>query len=203
MRGGGDMPSICAQSPAATTCLRRSEYTQRSRQSRRRSGRASRGHAAHRAHAPSRAADQFAYHLYVDSSSRHRVIAVSNYVRRYLISAGVSEKRVHTIYDGIPKPELVTGSSLRAELGIGADATVACMVTIMRDGKGHEDPHRGRASAIRFTSAPECGDGRRWSDLRRDSRHRQKSRARTTHSFARLSHRRIEYSAWQRSVRLA
>jgi glycosyltransferase involved in cell wall biosynthesis len=69
----------------------------------------------------------------------HRVIAVSHYVRRYLISAGVSEQRVQTIYDGIPRPEKVSDSTLRAELGIGADATVACMVAIMRDEKGHED----------------------------------------------------------------
>jgi glycosyltransferase involved in cell wall biosynthesis len=69
----------------------------------------------------------------------HRVIAVSHYVRRYLISAGVSEKRVHTIYDGIAKPEPIAKSSLRAELGIAPDATVGCMVAIMRDEKGHED----------------------------------------------------------------
>ncbi|WP_050455513.1 glycosyltransferase family 4 protein [Candidatus Burkholderia verschuerenii] len=69
----------------------------------------------------------------------HRVIAVSHYVRRYLISAGVDEQRVQTIYDGIPKPELLSNSTLRAELGLGADATVACMVAIMRDEKGHED----------------------------------------------------------------
>lgn len=69
----------------------------------------------------------------------HRVIAVSNFVRRYLISAGVAEKRVETIYDGIVKPEPVSHSTLRAELGLGPDALVACMVAIMRDEKGHED----------------------------------------------------------------
>ncbi|WP_061133668.1 glycosyltransferase [Caballeronia fortuita] len=69
----------------------------------------------------------------------HRVIAVSHFVRRYLISAGVAEKRVQTIYDGIVKPQPVAHSTLRAELGIGDDAFVACMVAIMRDKKGHED----------------------------------------------------------------
>ncbi|KNH04852.1 Glycosyltransferase [Candidatus Burkholderia brachyanthoides] len=69
----------------------------------------------------------------------HRVIAVSHYVRRYLISAGVHEQRVHTIYDGIPRPERLSSSTLRAELAIGPEATVACMVAIMRDEKGHED----------------------------------------------------------------
>lgn len=69
----------------------------------------------------------------------HRVIAVSHFVRRYLISAGVAEKRVETIYDGIVKPELVSHSTLRAELGLKPDALMACMVAIMRDEKGHED----------------------------------------------------------------
>ncbi|SAL12230.1 glycosyl transferase family 1 [Caballeronia peredens] len=69
----------------------------------------------------------------------HRVIAVSHYVRRYLISAGVAEKRVQTIHDGIVKPEHVAHSTLRAELGLGNDALIACMVAIMRDEKGHED----------------------------------------------------------------
>ncbi|SAK46822.1 glycosyl transferase family 1 [Caballeronia hypogeia] len=69
----------------------------------------------------------------------HRVIAVSNYVRRYLISAGVAEKRVHTIYDGINQPQSVAHSTLRSELDLGPDAFIACMVAIMRDKKGHED----------------------------------------------------------------
>ena len=69
----------------------------------------------------------------------HRVIAVSQYVRRYLISAGVSADRVETIYDGIVKPEHIAQSTLRAELGLGPDAVIGCMVAIMRDKKGHED----------------------------------------------------------------
>ncbi|SAK78872.1 glycosyl transferase family 1 [Caballeronia ptereochthonis] len=69
----------------------------------------------------------------------HRVIAVSHFVRRSLISAGVAEKRVQTIYDGIARPEAVAHSTLRAELGLEPDALIACMVAIMRDEKGHED----------------------------------------------------------------
>ncbi|SAK71472.1 glycosyl transferase, group 1 [Caballeronia catudaia] len=69
----------------------------------------------------------------------HRVIAVSHYVRRYLISAGVGEERVQTIYDGIVKPQPVAHSTLREELGLGPDAFIVCMVAIMRDKKGHED----------------------------------------------------------------
>ena len=69
----------------------------------------------------------------------HRVVAVSHHVRDYLISAGVQEDRVETIYDGILKPEAATGSTLRDELGLDADAVVAGMVAIMREKKGHED----------------------------------------------------------------
>jgi glycosyltransferase involved in cell wall biosynthesis len=69
----------------------------------------------------------------------HRVIAVSQYVRRYLISAGVAAERIETIYDGIVKPEPILKSTLRTELGLGQDAVICCMVAIMRDKKGHED----------------------------------------------------------------
>lgn len=69
----------------------------------------------------------------------HRVVAVSHHVRNYLISAGVHEDRVETIYDGILKPEPGTGSTLRDELGLDANAVVAGMVAIVREKKGHED----------------------------------------------------------------
>ncbi|GAB5098535.1 hypothetical protein YK56LOC_42520 [Caballeronia sp. HLA56] len=67
------------------------------------------------------------------------MIAVSHYVRQHLISAGVPNTRVHTIYDGIHKWHSKSHSTLRTELGIEANATVACMVAMMRDEKGHED----------------------------------------------------------------
>jgi len=69
----------------------------------------------------------------------HRVIAVSRYVRQYLISASMSEEHVETIYDGIVKPEAHLHSTLRTELGLNANAVVAATVAIMRDKKGHED----------------------------------------------------------------
>ncbi|SAL63627.1 glycosyl transferase family 1 [Caballeronia terrestris] len=69
----------------------------------------------------------------------HRVIAVSRYVRQYLISAGVVAGRVQTIYDGIPRHEPIAQSTLRAELGLGPDAVIGGMVAIMREKKGHED----------------------------------------------------------------
>ncbi|OXC75425.1 glycosyltransferase family 4 protein [Caballeronia sordidicola] len=69
----------------------------------------------------------------------HRIIAVSRHVRDYLISVGVAQSRVETIYDGIVKPEALFHSTLRNELGLGTDAIIACMVAIVRDKKGHED----------------------------------------------------------------
>ncbi len=69
----------------------------------------------------------------------HRVIAVSRYVRQYLISAGVSEGRVETIYDGIVRLDANSHSTLRTELGLDSSAIVAGTVAIMRDKKGHED----------------------------------------------------------------
>ncbi|KXV16034.1 glycosyl transferase [Caballeronia megalochromosomata] len=69
----------------------------------------------------------------------HRVIAVSHHVRKYLIGAGVGADRVETIYDGIEKLAEGGKSTLRTELGLRDDDVVACMVAIMREGKGHED----------------------------------------------------------------
>jgi glycosyltransferase involved in cell wall biosynthesis len=69
----------------------------------------------------------------------HRVIAVSHHVRRTLVSAGVAARRVETIHDGIGKPEPAEHSTLRSELGLKSDNVLACMVAMMRDGKGHED----------------------------------------------------------------
>jgi len=92
----------------------------------------------------------------------HRVIAVSQYVRKYLISAGVAEGRVKTIYDGILKPDAHSPSTLRTELGFDSDAMIVGMVAIMRDKKGHEDlieaarPMLAQRSNLHFVMA---GDG--------------------------------------------
>ncbi|KIG01923.1 glycosyltransferase family 4 protein [Caballeronia concitans] len=99
----------------------------------------------------------------------HRVIAVSQYVRRYLISVGVSADRVETIYDGIVKPEPIAQSTLRAELGLGSDAVICCMVAIMRDKKGHEDlisaaqPLLARRSNLHIVMA---GNGERFDEIK-------------------------------------
>ncbi|QGZ64733.1 glycosyltransferase [Paraburkholderia acidisoli] len=69
----------------------------------------------------------------------HKVIAVSRYVRDYLISAGVHEGRVETVYDGIHPPAPIAHSTLRDELGLGPEAVIAGMVAIMRGKKGHDE----------------------------------------------------------------
>lgn len=68
----------------------------------------------------------------------HRVIAVSHYVRRNLIYSGVPKHRVVTIYDGI-NLQRAEHSSLREELKLSPSATIACMIAIMRDEKGHDE----------------------------------------------------------------
>ncbi|MFM0441790.1 glycosyltransferase family 4 protein [Paraburkholderia strydomiana] len=69
----------------------------------------------------------------------HHVIAVSHYVRNYLISAGMPESRVETVYDGIAKPEALTHSTLRDELGLDSNAVIAAIVAMLRGNKGHEE----------------------------------------------------------------
>ncbi|MGB3426523.1 MAG: glycosyltransferase family 4 protein [Castellaniella sp.] len=67
----------------------------------------------------------------------HRVIAISEYVRRLLLDRRVDPARVETIYTAIPLSSVVECSSLRHELGVPADAIVVGCVAVMRDKKGH------------------------------------------------------------------
>jgi glycosyltransferase involved in cell wall biosynthesis len=71
----------------------------------------------------------------------HKVVAVSQSVMRYLVSAGVPQKDIVTIYTGIVKSQPVSraSSTLRAELGLGENAVIAGTVAILRDKKGHPD----------------------------------------------------------------
>ncbi|TDY16671.1 glycosyltransferase involved in cell wall biosynthesis [Paraburkholderia sp. BL6665CI2N2] len=69
----------------------------------------------------------------------HCVVAVSHYVRNYLISAGMQESRVETIYDGIVKPEPLAHSTLRDELGLDPETVIAGIVAMLRGNKGHQD----------------------------------------------------------------
>lgn len=69
----------------------------------------------------------------------HKVVAVSDWVRKYLISEGVPANDVTTIYTGIEPPALVSRSTLRDELHLTADDILICTVAILRYEKGHRD----------------------------------------------------------------
>lgn len=73
------------------------------------------------------------------STLPHHVVAVSEHVRRYLISEGVPEADVSTVYTGIDPAamQMSSPSSLRDELGIPASAFVVGTVAILRMKKGH------------------------------------------------------------------
>jgi len=67
----------------------------------------------------------------------HCVTTVSDHVRQLLLERGAPADRVATVYSPIPLPPRVEHSSLRAELGIPATATVVGCVAVMREKKGH------------------------------------------------------------------
>lgn len=67
----------------------------------------------------------------------HRVTTVSEYVRNLLLAKGVKPSSVCTVYSPIPMPAPVSNSSLRAELGLPAEAVVVGCVAVMREKKGH------------------------------------------------------------------
>lgn len=71
----------------------------------------------------------------------HRVVTVSEFVRRYLVEGkGINAARVVCIPTGVDMqrfdPDAVHGS-FRAELGVDADAPVVGVVAILRRKKGH------------------------------------------------------------------
>jgi glycosyltransferase involved in cell wall biosynthesis len=67
----------------------------------------------------------------------HRVVTVSQYVRRILIDAGVAPERVDVVYSPVPLPPMVEHSTLRGELGLADDDIVVGCVAVMRARKGH------------------------------------------------------------------
>lgn len=69
----------------------------------------------------------------------HRVTAVSDHVRRYLIERGVPADKVATVYSPIVLPPPVERSTLRDELGLADDDIVVGCVAVMRATKGHKD----------------------------------------------------------------
>src|SRR5208283_1822527 len=71
----------------------------------------------------------------------HKVVTTSEYVRRYLISAGINPYRVVTVHTGIDLSRFDpdnTPALLRQELGLGASAPVIGTVSILRIKKGHQ-----------------------------------------------------------------
>lgn len=69
----------------------------------------------------------------------HKVITDSEWVRKYLISAGVPENDVATVYAAIILPPPVERSTLRDELGLGEDDILIATVAILRREKGHRE----------------------------------------------------------------
>jgi len=68
----------------------------------------------------------------------HRVIAISQYVRRQLLGRGVSSERVGLVYTAVASPDVAVASSIREELGIPSDAVIIGSVGHMRIPKGHD-----------------------------------------------------------------
>jgi glycosyltransferase involved in cell wall biosynthesis len=71
----------------------------------------------------------------------HKVVTTSEYVRRYLISAGIGPERVVAVHTGIDLSKFDpdnTPAALRHELGLGAGVPVVGTVSILRFKKGHQ-----------------------------------------------------------------
>src|SRR5271157_2654221 len=71
----------------------------------------------------------------------HKVVTTSDYVRRYLISAGVGTERIVTIHTGIDLSRFDpdnTPATLRQELGLGPGVPLIGTVAILRNKKGHK-----------------------------------------------------------------
>jgi glycosyltransferase involved in cell wall biosynthesis len=69
-----------------------------------------------------------------------RVIAVSEHIREgYLATGADRPEHVVTIHNGISvRPEPGAGAKLRGELGIGAEEPLVAMISVLREGKGHD-----------------------------------------------------------------
>ncbi len=70
----------------------------------------------------------------------HRIVTVSEYVRNYLVSAGVPAQKITAVHTCVNLERFdpgKTGSGLRKELGIDPGAPVVGTVSILRRKKGH------------------------------------------------------------------
>lgn len=102
-----------------------------------------------------------------------QVVAVSGYVRNYLISAGVPGNHVEAIPTGIDlgrySPTADHGT-LRNELGLASDTVLIGTVAILRIKKGHADLLRAAQSVLRIypdTHFVIAGDGPQQENLKR------------------------------------
>lgn len=69
----------------------------------------------------------------------HRVIAISEHVRKLLLDRGVAPHKVATVMTAVNMLEPVQTSSLRTELGLTDDAVIIGSVGHMRTQKGHAE----------------------------------------------------------------
>lgn len=69
----------------------------------------------------------------------HRVITVSDYVRKNLIDRGVRPGDIDTVFSPVQIPATNGQSSLRTELGLAPNDIVVGCVAVMRARKGHRD----------------------------------------------------------------
>ena len=69
----------------------------------------------------------------------HCVTTDSEFVRKQLIEKGVAPERVETIYTPVFPVPAVERSTLRAELGLSAEAVIVGCVAVMRANKGHRE----------------------------------------------------------------
>lgn len=68
------------------------------------------------------------------------VITVSEQVREYIISRGLSPERIHTVYTGIDTTRFCPAdSNVREELGIAKETVVIGIIAVLRAAKRHKD----------------------------------------------------------------
>ena len=104
-----------------------------------------------------------------------RVIAVSEAARRWLVDVGWDRpERIVTVHNGVAaQARPGDGRRVREELGIAPDDVVALMLTVLREGKGHDvaieaaSTLRGRFPELRLLIAGDGPDRGRIAELAR------------------------------------
>jgi glycosyltransferase involved in cell wall biosynthesis len=106
----------------------------------------------------------------------HRVVTVSEYVRRYLVGEGVPAERVVAIPTGVDTRRFSPGAALgtiREELGLSPAVPLVGMVAILRKKKGHHILLDAVPEILR--AVPEAvfvlaGNGPQWENVSRKIR---------------------------------